>query len=150
MLDQMKAGAVLINCAGGGIVDEVALKRRLARRLKRAATSPAPPSTCSPANGDPLLDVPNVFPRHTSAPPRANPGRPCCVQACAASRSAYEPQPGVYPFDPRARLAAPRDSRPSRDPMRHRSAFRSRASTLDHAPRGLVDQVHVVEVGGQA
>ncbi len=58
-LDKLKPGMVLINCARGSMVDEVALKERLeSGRISGAAFDVY---HVEPANGNPLLDVPNFY-----------------------------------------------------------------------------------------
>jgi D-3-phosphoglycerate dehydrogenase len=97
VLDKMKPGAVLINCARGGIVDEVALKARL--ESGHIAGAAFDVFAVEPANGHPLLDVPNFFGSpHIGATTRESwsamlrSGMHGIEHACA-------PQPGVYPFD---------------------------------------------------
>ena len=59
VLDKMKTGAFLINCARGNMVDEHALKERLeSGHISGAAFDVF---AVEPANGNPLLDVPNFF-----------------------------------------------------------------------------------------
>jgi D-3-phosphoglycerate dehydrogenase len=97
VLDKMKPGAVLINCARGGIVDEVALKERLESGHIAAAAFDV--FAVEPANGNPLLDVPNFFGSpHIGATTRES-WVAMLRSGMHGIEHAYEPQPGVYPFD---------------------------------------------------
>ncbi len=97
MMDKMKPGAVLINCARGGMVDEAALKLRLeSGHISGAAFDVF---AVEPATGNPLLDVPNFFGSpHIGATTRASWGA-MLASGIRGLSDAYEPQPGVYPFD---------------------------------------------------
>jgi D-3-phosphoglycerate dehydrogenase len=97
VLERMKPGAVLINCARGGIVDEVALKARLeSGHIVGAAFDVF---AVEPANGHPLLDVPNFFGSpHIGATTRES-WEAMLRSGMRGIEKAYEPQPGVYPFD---------------------------------------------------
>jgi D-3-phosphoglycerate dehydrogenase len=97
VLDKMKPGAVLINCARGGIVDEVALKARL--ESGHIASAAFDVFAVEPANGNPLLDVPNFFGSpHVGATTRES-WEAMLRSGIRGIEHAYEPQPGVYPFD---------------------------------------------------
>jgi D-3-phosphoglycerate dehydrogenase len=97
VLDKMKPGAVLINCARGGMVDEVALKARL--KSGHIAGAAFDVFAVEPANGNPLLDVPNFFGSpHIGATTRAS-WEAMLRSGMRGITEAYEPQPGVYPFD---------------------------------------------------
>jgi D-3-phosphoglycerate dehydrogenase / 2-oxoglutarate reductase len=97
VLDKMKPGAVLINCARGGIVDEVALKARL--ESGHIAGAAFDVFAVEPANGNPLLDVPNFFGSpHVGATTRES-WEAMLRSGIRGIEHAYEPQPGVYPFD---------------------------------------------------
>jgi D-3-phosphoglycerate dehydrogenase len=97
VLDRMKPGAVLINCARGGIVDEVALKARLESGHIAAAAFDV--FAVEPANGNPLLDVPSFFGSpHIGATTRES-WEAMLRSGMRGIEEAYEPQPGVYPFD---------------------------------------------------
>jgi D-3-phosphoglycerate dehydrogenase len=97
VLDKMKPGAVLINCARGGMVDELALKARLESGHIAAAAFDV--FAVEPANGNPLLDVPNFFGSpHIGATTRESWGA-MLRSGIHGIAHAYEPQPGVYPFD---------------------------------------------------
>lgn len=92
VLDKMKAGAVLINCARGGLVDEAALKAHIAGAAFDVLA-------VEPANGNPLLDVPNFFGSpHIGATTRES-WEAMLRSGMRGIEEAYEPQPGVYPFD---------------------------------------------------
>jgi D-3-phosphoglycerate dehydrogenase len=97
VLDKMKPGAVLINCARGGIVDEVALKARL--ESGHIAGAAFDVFAVEPANGNPLLDVPNFFGSpHIGATTRES-WEAMLRSGIRGIEEAYEPQPGIYPFD---------------------------------------------------
>jgi D-3-phosphoglycerate dehydrogenase len=97
VLDRMKPGAVLINCARGGIVNEVALKARL--ESGHIAGAAFDVFAVEPANGNPLLDVPNFFGSpHIGATTRES-WEAMLRSGIRGIEEAYVPQPGVYPFD---------------------------------------------------
>jgi D-3-phosphoglycerate dehydrogenase len=97
VLDKMKPGAVLINCARGGIVDEAALKARL--ESGHIAGAAFDVFAVEPANGHPLLDVPSFFGSpHIGATTRES-WSAMLRSGMHGIEHAYEPQPGVYPFD---------------------------------------------------
>lgn len=96
-LARLKPGAVLVNCARGGIVDEAALAERL--RSGAIASAAFDVMAVEPANRNPMLDLPNFFcSPHIGATTR---------EAWAAMlrsgmegvEKAWTPKPGVYPFD---------------------------------------------------
>ena len=97
VLDRMKPGAVLINCARGGMVDEVALKARLESGHIAAAAFDV--FAVEPANGNPLLDVPSFFGSpHIGATTRES-WEAMLRSGMHGIEHAYAAQPGVYPFD---------------------------------------------------
>ncbi|HEY8581098.1 MAG TPA: NAD(P)-dependent oxidoreductase [Beijerinckiaceae bacterium] len=97
VLDKMKKGAVLINCARGGMVDEDALKTRLENGHLAGAAFDV--FAVEPANGHPLLDVPNFFGSpHIGATTRLS-WEAMLRSGIRGLTDAYDPQPGVYPFD---------------------------------------------------
>ena len=97
VLDKMKPGAVLINCARGGMVDEAALKVRL--ESGHVAGAAFDVFAVEPANGNPLLDVPNFFGSpHIGATTRES-WEAMLRSGIRGIEEAYEPQPGAYPFD---------------------------------------------------
>ncbi len=97
VLDKMKSGAVLINCARGGMVDEEALKQRLdSGHIAGAAFDVF---AVEPANGHPLLDSPNFFGSpHIGATTRDS-WEAMLRSGINGLAEAYQPQPGLYPFD---------------------------------------------------
>ena len=97
VLDRMKPGAVLINCARGSIVDEAALKARL--ESGHIAGAAFDVFAVEPANGNPLLDVPNFFGSpHIGATTRES-WLAMLRSGMHGIEHASAPQPGVYPFD---------------------------------------------------
>ena len=96
-LDAMKPGAVLVNCARGGMVAEEALAERLASG--RIAGAAFDVYAVEPANGNPLLDMPNFFGSpHIGATTRES-WEAMLRSGMAGIEQAYVPTPGVYPFD---------------------------------------------------
>jgi D-3-phosphoglycerate dehydrogenase len=97
VLDRMKPGAILINCARGSIVDEAALKERL--ESGHIAGAAFDVFAAEPANGNPLLDVPTFFGSpHIGATTRQS-WEAMLRSGIAGIEQAYRPEPGVYPFD---------------------------------------------------
>jgi D-3-phosphoglycerate dehydrogenase len=97
VLDKMKPGSVLINCARGAMVDEAALKERLeSGHISGAAFDVF---AIEPANGNPLLEVPNFFGSpHIGATTRDS-WEAMLRSGIRGIEEAYDPKPGVYPFD---------------------------------------------------
>lgn len=97
VLGKMKKGAILVNCARGHMVDEAALKQRLeSGHLGGAAFDVF---AVEPANGHPLLDVPNFFASpHIGATTRDS-WAAMLRSGIHGIAHAYTPEPGVYPFD---------------------------------------------------
>ncbi len=93
----MKPGAVLINCARGGLVDEAALRERLMSGHIAAAAFDV--FAVEPANGNLLLDLPNFFGSpHIGATTRESWGA-MLRSGWTDSKGPTEAEPGVYPFD---------------------------------------------------
>jgi len=97
VLDKMKKGAVLINCARGSLVDEHALKERLENGHISGAAFDV--FHVEPANGNPLLDVPNFFGSpHIGATTRDS-WSAMLRSGMKGIENAYIQEPGVYPYD---------------------------------------------------
>jgi len=97
VLDQIKPGAVIINCARGGMFDEDALAQRLESGHIAAAAFDV--FAMEPANGNRLLDIPTFFASpHIGATTRESWGA-MLRSGMYGIEHAYEPEPGVYPFD---------------------------------------------------
>jgi D-3-phosphoglycerate dehydrogenase len=97
VLDKMKKGSILINCARGNMVDEVALKERL--ESGHIAGAAFDVFAVEPANNHPLLNVPNFFGSpHIGATTRDSWGA-MLKSGMHGIAKAYRQEPGVYPFD---------------------------------------------------
>lgn len=97
VLAKLKPGAILINCARGGIVDEKALGERLRSNAISAAAFDV--FAVEPANRNPLLELPNMFATpHLGATTRDS-WRAMLRSGMEGIEKAWEPKPGVYPFD---------------------------------------------------
>jgi D-3-phosphoglycerate dehydrogenase len=97
VLDQMKPGAILINCARGGIVDEAALKERLISGHIAGAAFDV--FATEPANGNPLLGVQNFFGSPHIGATTAESWEAMLRSGMLGIAKAYRPEPGRYPFD---------------------------------------------------
>jgi len=97
VLDRMKRGAILINCARGNIVDEAALKARLESGHIAAAAFDV--FAVEPANGNPLLEVPNFFGSPHIAATTVESWEAMLRSGMHGIEHAYRAEPGVYPFD---------------------------------------------------
>jgi D-3-phosphoglycerate dehydrogenase len=97
VLDKMKPGSVLINCARGNMVDEAALKVRL--ESGHIAGAAFDVFAVEPANGNPLLDVPTFFGSpHIGATTRDS-WNAMLRSGMRGIEEAYHQKPGVYPYD---------------------------------------------------
>jgi len=96
-LDQIKPGAVIVNCARGGMFDEEALADRL--ESGRIAAAAFDVFAVEPANGNRLLDLPTFFGSpHIGATTRES-WEAMLRSGIHGIEHAYVQQPGVYPFD---------------------------------------------------
>lgn len=97
VLDKMKPGSMLVNCARGDMVDELALKERLeSGHLAGAAFDVF---AIEPANGNALLKVSNFFASpHIGATTRDS-WRAMLRSGIEGVAKGYRAEPGVYPFD---------------------------------------------------
>lgn len=97
VLDQLKPGAVIVNCARGGMFDEDALAERL--ESGRIAAAAFDVYAIEPANGNRLLTLPTFFGSpHIGATTRESWGA-MLRSGMHGIEHAYVQEPGVYPFD---------------------------------------------------
>jgi len=97
VLDRMKKGAILINCARGNIVDEVALKQRL--QSGHIAGAAFDVFAVEPANGNLLLELPNIFGSPHIGATTVESWEAMLRSGMHGIEHAYRAEPGVYPFD---------------------------------------------------
>ena len=97
VLNKLKPGMMLINIARGTLVDEKALGEKL--RSGHIAGAAFDVFAVEPANGNPLIELPNMFASpHIGATTRESWGA-MLASGMNGVEKAYTPQPGVYPFD---------------------------------------------------
>ena len=97
VLDKMKQGSILINCARGSIVDEAALKARL--ESGHIAGAAFDVFAVEPANGNPLLALPNFFGSPHIGATTMESWEAMLRSGMRGIAQAYRPEPDVYPFD---------------------------------------------------
>jgi len=97
VLDRMKKGAVLINCARGNIVDEAALAQRL--ESGHIAGAAFDVFAVEPANGRPLLELPNFFGSPHIGATTLESWEAMLRSGMHGIEHGYRAEPGVYPFD---------------------------------------------------
>jgi D-3-phosphoglycerate dehydrogenase len=93
----MKPGSILVNCARGGIVDEAALQARL--ESGHIAGAAFDVFAAEPANGNPLLALPNFFASPHIGATTMESWEAMLRSGMYGMEHAYTPKPGEYPFD---------------------------------------------------
>jgi D-3-phosphoglycerate dehydrogenase len=97
VLDQLKPGAILVNTARGGIVDEVALIERL--RDGRIAAAAFDVFATEPKGNLELANLPNVVATPHIAGSATEAWEAVARGGFAGLSDNFLPEPGVYPFD---------------------------------------------------
>lgn len=97
VLDKMKKGSILINCARGNLVDEAALKERL--ESGHIAGAAFDVFAIEPANNNPLLSLPNFFGSPHIGATTMESWEAMLRSGMRGVTQAYRAEPGVYPFD---------------------------------------------------
>jgi len=87
----------LVNCARGGMVDEAALAERL--KDGRIAGAAFDVFAVEPANGHPLLTLPNFFGSPHIGATTLESWQAMLRSGVHGIEHAYHPEPGKYPFD---------------------------------------------------
>ena len=88
---------VLVNCARGTIVDEAALAKHL--KSGHIAGAAFDVFAVEPANGNPLIDMPNIFASPHIGATTHESWNAMLRSGMDGIAKAYHPKPGVYPFD---------------------------------------------------
>lgn len=94
---KLKPGMILVNCARGGMVDEAALAANLASGHISGAAFDV--FDIEPANNNPLLKLPNMFASPHIGATTMGSWDAMLRSGMHGIEHAYEPKPGVYPFD---------------------------------------------------
>ena len=94
---KFKPGMILVNCARGGMVDEAALAANLASGHISGAAFDV--FDIEPANNNPLLKLPNMFASPHIGATTMGSWDAMLRSGMHGIEHAYEPKPGVYPFD---------------------------------------------------
>jgi D-3-phosphoglycerate dehydrogenase len=97
VLAKLKPGMILVNCARGGMVDEAALAERLNSGAIGGAAFDV--FNIEPANGNPLLKLPNFIGSPHIGATTLESWEAMLRSGMHGIEHAYEPEPGVYPFD---------------------------------------------------
>lgn len=97
VLDKMKPGSILINCARGGMIDEAALAERL--KSGHLAGAALDVFEIEPANNHPLIRLPNFFASPHIGATTLDSWEAMLRSGMYGIENAYTPTPGVYPFD---------------------------------------------------
>ncbi len=94
---KFKPGMILVNCARGGMVDEAALAANLASGHISGAAFDV--FDIEPANNNPLLKLPNMFASPHIGATTMGSWDAMLRSGMHGIEHAYDPKPGVYPFD---------------------------------------------------
>lgn len=97
VLARLKPGMVLINCARGGLMDEAALAAHL--ESGRIAAAALDVFAVEPANGNPLIRLPNLFASPHIGATTMESWRAMLRSGIDGIGKAWRPEVGVYPFD---------------------------------------------------
>ena len=97
VLSKLRPGMVLVNCARGTIVDEAALAKHLTSGHIAGAAFDV--FAVEPANGNPLIDMPNMFASPHIGATTHESWNAMLRSGMDGIEKAYHPKPGVYPFD---------------------------------------------------
>jgi D-3-phosphoglycerate dehydrogenase len=97
VLDKLKPGALLVNVARGNMVDEDAMAERLADGRLGGAVFDV--FAVEPANGNPLLEMPNFFASPHIGATTVESWGAMLRSGIYGVEHAFRAEPGVYPFD---------------------------------------------------
>jgi D-3-phosphoglycerate dehydrogenase len=97
VLDKLKPGVIVVNCARGGMFDEAALAERL--KSGHIAGAAFDVFDVEPPNGNPLLTLPNFFGSPHIGATTIESWKAMLRSGIHGIEHAYTPTPGEYPFD---------------------------------------------------